>query len=136
MNMLKHHPERVQSAVLAQPIGRVGPMAPGRPARFNAWAETLTDHPEATPQVLDAFCVNLYAPGFVYCVDRDFAKTVRTPCLVLAGNDEAHPYPISEELSKLIPNCEFIPEWKSGAALTSVKARVKEFLTKHTPARR
>ena len=29
MNMLKHHPERVQSAVLAQPIGRVGPMAPG-----------------------------------------------------------------------------------------------------------
>ena len=38
INMLKHHPERVQSAVLAQPIGRVGAMAPGRPARFNAWA--------------------------------------------------------------------------------------------------
>ena len=53
MNMLKHHPERVQSAVMAQPIGRVGPMAPGRPARFDGWAETLKDHPEATPQVLD-----------------------------------------------------------------------------------
>src|SRR5262249_47273539 len=26
INMLKHHPERVASAVLAQPIGRVGPM--------------------------------------------------------------------------------------------------------------
>jgi hypothetical protein len=85
--------------------------------------------------VLDAFCRNLYAPGFVYCVDRAFVSTVRTPCLVLAGNDEAHPYPISEELSKLLPNCEFIPEWKTGAALTSAKARLKEFLSQHTPSR-
>jgi hypothetical protein len=131
--MLKHHPERVQSAVLAQPIGRVGPMATGRPARFNAWAETLQDHPEATPQVLDAFCHNLYAAGFTYCCDRDFVKTVKTPCMVLAGNDEAHPYPISEELSKLLPNCEFIAEWKTGPALATACTRVKEFLAKHTP---
>jgi pimeloyl-ACP methyl ester carboxylesterase len=135
VNMLKHHPERVQSAVLAQPIGRVGTMAQGRPARFNAWAEALKDHPEATQPVLDAFCRNLYAPGFVYCADRDFAKTIRTPCMVLAGNDEAHPYPISEELSKLIPNCEFIPEWKTGAALSAAKMRVAAFLAKHTPSR-
>ena len=135
LNLIKHQPERVQSAVLAQPIGRVGPMAPGRPARFNGWAETLKDHPEATAQVLDAFCQNLYAPGFVYCVARAFAAKVRTPCLVLAGNDEAHPYPISEELSKLIPNCEFIAEWKTGAPLTQAKARVTEFFSKHTPHR-
>jgi pimeloyl-ACP methyl ester carboxylesterase len=135
LNLIKAQPERVRSAVLAQPIGRVGAMAPGRPARFNAWAGTLKDHPEVSEPVLDAFCRNLYVPGFVYCVDREFVKTVRTPCLVLAGNDEAHPYPISEELSKLIPNCEFIAEWKSGAALTSAKARVKEFLAKHTPSR-
>ena len=31
---------------------------------------------------------------------------------MLAGNDEAHPYPISEELSKLLPDCEFLKEWK------------------------
>jgi pimeloyl-ACP methyl ester carboxylesterase len=135
LNLIRAQPERVQSAVLAQPIGRVSAMAPGRPARFNAWAEELKDHPEATEPVLDAFCRNLYAPGFVYCVDRAFVATVRTPCMVLAGNDEAHPYPISEELSKLIPNCEFIPEWKSGAALTSAKARVAAFLAKHTPSR-
>ena len=66
LNMLKNYPERVASAVLAQPIGRVGAMASGRPARFNAWAGSLEDHPEATPAVLDAFCRNLYAPGFVY----------------------------------------------------------------------
>jgi pimeloyl-ACP methyl ester carboxylesterase len=133
LNLIKAQPERVQSAVLAQPIGRVGPMALGRPARFNGWAETLKDHPEATQQVLDAFCQNLYAPGFVYCVDRAFVSKVQTPCLVLAGNDEAHPYPISEELSKLLPNCEFVAEWKTGAALTQAKARVKEFLAQHMP---
>lgn len=136
LNMIKAQPERVQSAVLAQPIGRVGAMQPGRPARFNAWAETLkTDHPEATEPVLDALCRNLYERGFVYCVDHAFVSTVQTPCLILAGNDEAHPYPISEELSKLLPNCEFIAEWKTGAALTAARTRVNGFLAKHTPAR-
>ena len=135
LNMLKHHPERVASAVLAQPIGRVGPLAPGRPARFNGWAEALNDHPEATQPVLDAFCRNLYAPGFVYCVDRAFVRTVQTPCLILAGNDEAHPGPISDELAQLLPNNEFIREWKSGAALAAARARVKEFLARHTPPR-
>ena len=136
LNMLKHHPERVQSAVLAQPIGRVGPMAPGRPARFNAWAETLkADHPEATETVLDRLCKNLYAAGFTYCCDRDFVKMVKAPGLVLAGNDEAHPYPISEELSRLLPNCDFVKEWKTEPALTAAKSKVKEFLAKHTPAR-
>ncbi|MGH7030403.1 MAG: alpha/beta fold hydrolase [Stellaceae bacterium] len=133
LNLIKAQPERVASAVLAQPIGRVAAALPRRPARFDGWAETLKDHPEATKELLDAFYRNLYAPGFAYSVDRDFVRTVRTPCMVLAGNDEAHPYPISEELSKLLPNCEFIAEWKTGAALNSARARVKEFLTRHTP---
>jgi pimeloyl-ACP methyl ester carboxylesterase len=133
LNMLKHHPERVQSAVLAQPIGRVGPMPAAPTARFVAWAESLEDHPEATEPVLAAFNQNLYGAGFVYCADRAFVKTVKAPCMVLAGNDEAHPWPISEELSKLLPVCEFVPDWKTEPALTTAKTRVKEFLKKHTP---
>ncbi len=135
LNLLRKQPERVAAAVLAQPIGRVGPMPQKRSPRFDAWAESLEDHPEATPQALDAFYRNLYEPGFTYCCDRDFVKTVRAPCLVLAGNDEAHPYPISEELSRLLPDCEFIPDWKTGAALTAARARVREFLVDHTPGR-
>ena len=134
MSLIKAQPQRVVSAVLAQPIGRVGPMKPGRPARFDEWAKGLKDHPEATDQVLDAFCQNLYAPGFLYSVDREFVKNCKTPCLVLAGNDEAHPYPISEETAKLLPNAEFIPEWKEGAPLAAAKVRVKAFLARHTPA--
>jgi pimeloyl-ACP methyl ester carboxylesterase len=133
INMLKHHPERVQSAVLAQPIGRIGPMA-GRTANFNGWAESVKDRPEVNEAVLDAFNANLYASGFVYCADRDFVKTIKTPCMVLAGNDEAHPWPISEELSKLLPSCEFVPEWKTEPALAPAKASVMAFLKKHTPA--
>jgi pimeloyl-ACP methyl ester carboxylesterase len=133
LNLLKTAPGRVAAAVLAQPIGRVGPMPPGRSARFDAWAESLADHPEATPPVLDALYRNLYAPGFVYCVDRAFASTVTAPCLVLAGNDEAHPLAISEELARLLPDCELIREWKTGDALTAARARVMEFLAKHTP---
>jgi len=74
--MLKHHPERVQSAVLAQPIGRVGPMAPAE-CQLQGLTETLGDRPEATEQVLNGFYQNLYAPGFAYCADRDFAKTIK-----------------------------------------------------------
>jgi pimeloyl-ACP methyl ester carboxylesterase len=133
LNMLKHHPERVAAAVLAQPIGRVGPMATGWNANFKGWTETLKDRPEATEQVLDAFYRNLYAPGFTYCSDREFAKRVKAPCMVLAGNDDAHPWAISEELSKLLPNVEFVAEWKTEPALTPAKAKVKAFLAKHTP---
>ncbi|HEV2335681.1 MAG TPA: alpha/beta hydrolase [Stellaceae bacterium] len=136
INMLKHHPERVAAAVLAQPIGRVGPMGAGWNANFKGWTETLGDRPEATEHLLNAFYQNLYAAGFVYCADREFARTIKAPCLVLAGNDEAHPWPISEELSRLIPGCEFVKEWKTEPALTAAKASVKAFLAKHTPRRR
>src|SRR5690349_21688530 len=43
INLIKAQPQRVASAVLAQPIGRVGPMPTGRTPRFQAWAESLKD---------------------------------------------------------------------------------------------
>jgi pimeloyl-ACP methyl ester carboxylesterase len=131
-SLLKAQPDRVACAVLAQPIGRVGAMPAARPARFETWAKSLTAHPEATEPVLDAFYKNLYGPGFVYSVDRAFVSSCLTPCLVLAGNDEAHPFPISEEVAALLPNAEFITEWKTGAALAAAKPRIKAFLSKHT----
>lgn len=134
VNLLKAQPQRVASAVLAQPIGRVAPELPPRTARFNAWAESMKkERPELTETVLDSFYRNLYALGFVYCADRAFVATITTPCLVLAGNDDAHPMPISEELARLLPKAELIREWKAGDALTSARTRVKEFFAKHAP---
>ena len=136
INILKQQPERVAAAVLAQPIGRVGPLPATRSPRFDEWAAEQKDHPEATPQAFDRLYHNLYDAGFVYCADRAFVKTIKTPSLILAGNDEAHPWPISEELAQLIPNCEFVAEWKTGAALTAARQRVKEFFARHTPVGR
>jgi pimeloyl-ACP methyl ester carboxylesterase len=133
LNLLQTQPERVSSAVLAQPIGRVGPMATGRPARFQEWANSLEDHPEVTDEALDAFYQNLYAPGFVYCMDRETVAKITTPCLVLAGNDEAHPFAISEDVARLLPNSEFVREWKTGEALASARKRVLAFFKEHTP---
>jgi len=133
MALVKAQPQRFASAILAQPIGRVGPLKPGRAPRFDEWAKGLTDHPELNEAVLDAYYQNLYAPGFLYSADREFVKNCKTPCLVLAGNDEAHPYPISEETAKLWPNAGFIREWKSGAALEDAKRLAVEFLAKNTP---
>jgi hypothetical protein len=53
--------------------------------------------------------------------------------LLLAGNDEAHPRPISDECSKLLPNVEYVLEWKSGEPLAAAQAKVKSFLAQHTP---
>ncbi len=136
-SLLKAQPKRIASAVISQAIGRVGPLKPGRTARFDAWAKALTDsgnYPEVNEQVLDTFYQNLYGAGFVYSADRAFVASCQAPCLVLAGNDEAHPYPISEEIAKLLPKNEgFIKEWKSGPALVSAKVAVNAFLAKHTP---
>jgi pimeloyl-ACP methyl ester carboxylesterase len=133
-NLIKAQPQRVAGAVWSQPIGRMGPMKP-RPERFNNWINGLKkDHPELTEAVADAIYRNMYEAGFIYSADREFARNCRTPSLLLAGNDDAHPRAISDELSKLLPNlAEYIIEWKEGAALEAAKARVKAFLAQNTP---
>lgn len=130
-SLLKAQPQRFASAVIAQPIGRMGPFNPVRPARFNEWAKGLAGQPNDA--VLDAYYRNLYSAGFVYSADQAFVASVKTPCLLLAGNDEAHPRPISDECSKLLPNVEYILDWKSGEPLASAQTRIKAFLAKHTP---
>ena len=129
-SLLKAQPQRFASAIIAQAIGRVGPMKPDRPARFNEWAKNNV--PQASEAVLDAFYHNLYDPGFVYSADRAFVASCKTPSLVLAGNDDAHPRPISDECAKLLPNADYVLEWKSGEPLEAAKVRIKDF-SLHTP---
>jgi pimeloyl-ACP methyl ester carboxylesterase len=131
-NMLKKHPQRVAAAIIAQPIGRTGPLKPGRPPRFIEWAKGLT--PTPSDAVQEAFYNNLYGAGFVYSTDRAFVASVKHPVLLLAGNDDAHPRDISDECAKLLPNMdEYILEWKAGDAVTAAQAKCKAFLAKHTP---
>src|SRR5437588_3667224 len=125
MSLIQTAGDRVASGVLVQPSGRIGPDT-GRPGGFDRWREALTGHPEATAEALDGFRRNLYRNDFVYTVSRDFARTCQTPLLVLAGNDDAHPFEVADELARLAPNAEFIPEWK-GAALPAALERIHTF---------
>ncbi len=130
-SLLKMQPQRVASAIIAQPIGRIGPLKPERPARFIEWAKNLT--PPPSDAVQEAFYQNLYGAGFVYSADRAFVGSVKTPCLLLAGNDDAHPRPISDECSKLLPHAEYLLEWKAGEPLAVAQAKCKSFLAQNTP---
>ena len=129
LRLIEAQPSRISAAVLQQPIGANQPRT--ETGAFDRWAESLKDHPEATPQVLKGFQDNLYGPLFVYSVSRDFVRSCTTPLLVLPGNDQAHPYEIAKELADTAPNAEFIPEWREGEA--KAFARVREFLRSHTP---
>ena len=131
--MLKSQSQRVVSAVIAQPSGRIGPMKPGWSDSFKSWVKSLGERPDATEENLNAFYRNMYEPDFVYSVDRAFVASCLTPLLLMAGNDDAHPRPVSDEIAKLMPNVEYIPDWKTGAALEAAKPRVRQFLAKHTP---
>ena len=131
MALIQAAGDRVSAGVLVQPSGRIGPDT-GRPGGFDRWREALSGHPEATPAALDGFRKNLYRNDFVYTVSRDFARACQTPLLVLAGNDDAHPFAVADELARLAPNAEFIPEWK-GAALPAALERIHAFLRAHTP---
>lgn len=134
LKLLQLQPDRFAGAVLAQPIGRVGELPAEKSPNFVNWLEVIKDRQDATPEVLESFYTNLYAPGFAYCVDRDFVRSCQTPSLVLAGNDAAHPYAISEEIAQLLPRSEFIPSWKEGDDLAQATARIEQFLAAHTPA--
>ncbi len=127
LNLMKKQPERVAAAVLAQPIGRVGPMPQARRRGSRPGPPRSRITPRRRPK----------------CSTHSIAISTKRVCVlrrsrvcadgpdavpVLAGNDEAHPYAIAEELDRLLPNSEFIAEWKTGAALEAARARVKRFL--------
>ncbi len=133
--LLRAQPERFFSAVIVQPIGRVGPMPAERSANFQSWAELVKDRPEINEELLDAFNRNLYAPGFAYSVDRDFVRGCQTPCLVFPGDDAVHPYAFAAELAQLLPNAEFIAQWRDAGSLPAATERIRRFLAEHTPVR-
>jgi pimeloyl-ACP methyl ester carboxylesterase len=129
--LIEAQPWRVSAAVMQNPSGAIEPRRVT--GGFDRWREQLSGHPEATAEVLDAFHENLYRRLFVYTVTRDFVRACPTPMLILAGNDEAHPYQLSQELAELAPNAEFIAEWREGAAREAAFTRVREFLRSHSP---
>lgn len=139
-NMLKRAPERVVSAVPAQPSG----FRPEVPDLFyqnnmKGWAPALCEkRDDVTMEMCDAFLKKMYMEhnDFVFSVTRDFVRSVQTPVLVMPDDTQPHPYAIAEETAMLAPNGQmtFFP-WKEDKARVPLAVRhLRSFLKANTPA--
>ena len=135
LGLMKAAPERVQAAVLQQPIGFSGTNRDVFYAMFDNWANELrAERPEVAPEAWDAFRQRMYGGEFVFNVSRDFVRSCRVPMLVLMGNDVYHPSETSREIAHLAPNAELIERWRDPDVVADTPRRVLEFLRAHTPA--
>jgi len=141
LKLMQRAPDRVVAAVLSQPIGH----RPENPdVMYNAsrdvWAkEYQARKPDVAPETIEKYLHDLYRvqPDFVYSVSRGFARSCKTPMLVLPDDVPAHPLQTAVDIASLAPNAEItVYPWKEPADLKSrTIERARSFLKKHVPAR-
>ena len=139
--LMQRAPDRVAACVLSQPIGH----RPDNPdVMYNAsrdvWAkEFRARKPEVPMETIETYLHKLYRvqPDFVYSVSRDFARSCKTPMLVLPDDVPAHPLQTAIDIASLAPNAEIsVYPWKEPADLKSRTIdRARAFLKRHAPAR-
>jgi pimeloyl-ACP methyl ester carboxylesterase len=139
LKLMQRAPDRVVAAVLSQPIGH----RPENPdvmydSSRDVWAkEYRTREPEVPPETIEKYLHNLYRvqPDFVYSVSRSFARSCKTPMLVLPDDIPAHPYRTAVDIASLAPNAEItVFPWKEPADLKSRTIdRARTFLKRHLP---
>jgi len=117
MKLMERAPQRVMAAILSQPVGH----KPTKPdymydAGKTVWARELRERQgDVSMETIETYLHNLYRvrPDFVYSVSRDFAKSCRTPMLVLPDDVDAHPLVTSIDVASLCPNAEItVFPWK------------------------
>jgi pimeloyl-ACP methyl ester carboxylesterase len=141
LKLLERAPNRVVAAVCCQPVGH----RPELPDHMynggrNNWApELLARRPDLTMAQVEQYLHNLFRirPDFVYSVSRDFARSCRTPILVLPDDTAGHPYQTSVDIASLAPNAEVtVFPWKEPPELKERTInRVRTFLKAHVPMR-
>jgi pimeloyl-ACP methyl ester carboxylesterase len=127
-------PARVPAAVLQNPIG----LHPEHPEYFPKshveWSrEQRAERPALKEADLAAFGHNMWDPGFVFSVDRAFARACPAPTFLLPGTDIPHPAATSTELAALLPGVEVLTDWRGPEHLAAQETRVVGFLKRHTP---
>ena len=139
-NLLKRAPDRVVTAVLAQPSG-------SRPEmrdlfyqnNITGWGpELIKRRPEITMETVDKFLTKMYRTNadFVFTVTRDFVRHCQTPVLILPDDIPAHPYAVAMEAAMLAPRAEVsMFPWKEPRERIPLAVRqIRSFLRAHRPA--
>jgi len=139
-NLLRRAPDRIASAVLAQPSG----WSPETPTLFydnnmQGWGPDLVQRrPEITMDLVDAFLTKMYLDNqdFVFTVTRDFVRQCQTPVLILPDDVPAHPYAVAMEAAMLAPKSEVsMFPWKEPRERIPLAVRqIRSFLRAHRPA--
>ena len=135
--LVERAPDRIVAGVLEQPIGMVESNVDlFHNQIWSTWGQDLVANREdITEDSMKEFGRQMWQHDFLLSVDRDFARTVQTPMLVMPGNDAAHPREIGLELAEMLPNAELLDNWKAPAEVVphTVEA-VRAFLKKHAEA--
>jgi pimeloyl-ACP methyl ester carboxylesterase len=135
LEAIEHAPARVAAAVLQNPIGLW--------ENRDIWDEAVGSYvktvrsrdPSISEETIRSFGRNMFGPDFVFSVTRDFVRNCATPLLLQPGSDKPHPAKTSEEIAALAPNIDVQKDWRGPAFLDASIRQVREFLTRHTPAR-
>jgi pimeloyl-ACP methyl ester carboxylesterase len=137
LGIIKAIPERITAAVLQQPSGLSATNRADFLANSLPWVEQIKqEQPNLDDATIDSFRQNMYGGvNFAFTVSEEFVRTISTPLLVLAGNDNFHPLQVSQKIAELAPNAELILSWKELAAVPEAVRRVRAFLESHTPVR-
>jgi pimeloyl-ACP methyl ester carboxylesterase len=134
LSLIRAAPERVRAAVLQQPIGLGGDNRHAFYELFDGWADELRVRlPNVDEAVWRAFRERMYGGDFVFSVSRDFVRSVRSPLMILMGNDLYHPEETSREIAELAQAAVLIENWKQPRELPGAVTRVRSFLVEHTP---
>jgi pimeloyl-ACP methyl ester carboxylesterase len=134
--LIEQAPGRILAGVPMQPIGHDetndGLFGPDM---WTPWGQNLIDKGAGfNLETLNAFGHALFDPDFVFSVSRDFLKSVKTPLLLLYGEDRAHPRGVSVEVAGLLPNVESIERWRDPDVVPDVTERMRAFLMTHATA--
>lgn len=133
LGLLTAAPERFTAAVLLQPVGIEDNRDVLR-GLFDDWsAEIAPQHPEAIPSDWAAFGDNMWNGEFVLTATREQVAAIRTPILVMMGNDQYHPSSASREVAALAPDATLIERWRDDDVLAEAHATITTFLATHTP---
>ena len=140
-SLLKRAPNRVQAAVLAQPVGwRPEMRDPKYPGAFwKTWGSTLiAKRPEITIETTDRFVTRMFEtdPDFLFTVSREFMRSCQNPLLVLPDDVPAHPLAVAMDCAMLAPKAEVsIFPWKLPKERIPLAVRqIHSFLKAHRPA--
>jgi pimeloyl-ACP methyl ester carboxylesterase len=127
-------PDRILSAALMQPIGRVAQNIDytRRQIAENWVPGLLKANPSLDSAATLRFAEGLLGADFVHSVSRDFVKGCSTPLLIMPGDEVAHPRPVAEELLQLAPRGEYLKFWKGEGRDYSVPV-IRDFLLRHNP---